>query len=201
MDIKAVGFASSYDVKTVSHTIATPSGEFQRFYEMTLNDPNVQEIVSVSDADGNVYYEVDYLAQDTIFDYVVNENDVQDNVPYIIFEKTVPRRFIKKQFVGSDDKIYTKIVFGNTSEANYNASLFNINPGDLVFPTQLAGLSSRSTSIQKLANRNYDPNDLLNVDSLGIAPTVGDVVTVSYTYGGGNIKANAGQLNRSRNVT
>jgi hypothetical protein len=161
----------------------------------------VQEIIKVTDADGNIYYEVDYLAQDTIFDFVTNENDVQDNVPYVIFEKNVPRRFIKKQFVGADDKIYTKLVFGNTNETNYNQSLFGINPSDLVFPTQLAGLSAHSVSIQKLANRTYDPNDLLNVDSLGIAPSVGDILTVSYTYGGGEVKASAGQLNRIRNVS
>jgi len=145
--IEAVGFATNFETKSISHTVSTPSGEFQRFYEITLSDPDVQQIAKVIDGDGNVYYEVDYLAQDTIFDFVVNENDSQNNVPYIIFEKRVPRRFIRKQFVGSDGKIYTKLVFGNTNETNYNESLFNINPNDLVFPTLLSGLSADSVSI------------------------------------------------------
>lgn len=188
-------------MRTISHTISTPNNEFQKFYEISLEDENVQRITSVTDADGNVYYEVDYLAQDTIFDFVANENDVQDNVPYILYEKPVERRFITKQYVGSNGKLYTKLIFGNTSEAKYTQSLFNANPSDFVLPTQLAGLSSVSYAIQSIQNRDYDPNDMLNVDSLGIAPSVGDTVTISYIYGGGNIKADAGQLTKIRNVS
>jgi len=166
-----------------------------------LPDANVQQVMEVKDDDGNVYYEVAYLAQDTIYDYKLNENDVQDNIPYLLFEKRAPRRYIRKQYVGSDNKLYTKIIFGNTNETSYNESLFNINPNDLILPTQLAGLSGNSISIQKLANKQYDPNNLLSVDSLGIAPTVNNVMTISYITGGGNIKVESGKLNKIQNVT
>jgi len=201
VDIPARGFATTYEAKVVNHTITTPNNEFQKFYEINLPDENVQQIMSVEDDDGNIYYEVAYLAQDTIYDFQLNDNDVQDNIPYLIFEKRVPRRFIRKQYVGSDGLLYTKIVFGNTNETNYNQSLFSINPNDLVLPTQLAGLAANSISIQKLANKEYDPNNLLSVDSLGIAPTVGNIIIIKYLVGGGSLKVESGKLNRIQNVT
>jgi len=141
------------------------------------------------------------LAQDNIFDHVLNENSQNDNIPYLLFDKKVPRRFIKKSYVGTDNQIYTKIVFGNTDEASYNEYLYSINPNDLVLPAQLSGISAQGISIQKLANKEYDPNNLLVADSLGIAPSVGSIVSVEYISGGGNIKVEAGRLNRIRNVT
>jgi hypothetical protein len=201
VDVPARGFATTYESKIINHTISTPDNEFQKFYEISLPDANIQQIMQVVDDDGNIYYEVGYLAQDTIYDYQLNDNDVQDNIPYLLFEKRVPRRYIRKQYIGTDNKLYTKIVFGNTSEAAYNESLFAINPNDLVLPTQLAGLTANSISIQKLANKEYDPNNLLSVDSLGIAPTVNNVITISYITGGGGIKVESGKLNRVQNVT
>jgi len=52
-----------------------------------------------------------------------------------------------------------------------------------------------------LANKEYDPNNLLSVDSLGIAPTVNNIITISYITGGGNIKVEGGKLNRVQGIT
>lgn len=201
VEIPAIGYATSYIVNNYNTTISTPTNEFEPFYEISLPQPNVQQIVSVTDDSGDIYYEVDYLAQDNIFDHVLNENSQNDNIPYLLFDKKVPRRFIKKSYVGTDNQIYTKIVFGNTDEASYNEYLYSINPNDLVLPAQLSGISAQGISIQKLANKEYDPNNLLVADSLGIAPSVGSIVSVEYISGGGNIKVEAGRLNRIRNVT
>ena len=200
-DISAIGYATSYNIFNYATIISTPSNEFQPFYEISLPEANVQQTVSVTDDAGNAYYEVDYLAQDTIFDYQLNENSVQDNIPFLLFEKRVPRRYIRKLYVGTDGKVYTKIVFGNTNETSYNESLFAINPADLVLPVQLSGLSAQALSLQKLANKEYDPNNLLSIDSLGIAPSVGSTISIQYISGGGDIKVPAGKLNRIRNIT
>jgi hypothetical protein len=47
-------------------------GNFTPFKRMVLNNPNVTEIVRVSDNLGNEYYEVDFLTQDTVFKATAN---------------------------------------------------------------------------------------------------------------------------------
>ena len=69
-------------------------GPFQRFRTVALGVPNVAEIISVFDAEGNQYYEVDYLSQDMIFEEIANPNYKNDNVPSIIKPLLVSRKFI-----------------------------------------------------------------------------------------------------------
>jgi len=69
-------------------------GEYERFRRVTLNDPNVTEIISVFDSEGNQYYEVEYLSQDLIFQEVSNNNFQNDNVPSIIKPMLVSRKFV-----------------------------------------------------------------------------------------------------------
>jgi hypothetical protein len=75
----------------------------------TLTDTNIIGIVSVVDNDGNVYYEVPYLAQETIFseqpntDYNSELSEYASEVPYILEVKTVPYRFSVK--VNSDNTV------------------------------------------------------------------------------------------------
>ena len=78
-------------------------GPFQRFKRVTVLTPNISEIISVFDSEGNQYYEVDYLAQDTIFEEISNNaaNDptlhqYNNETPYLLKLKHVPRRFISR---------------------------------------------------------------------------------------------------------
>jgi hypothetical protein len=202
VEITAIGFASSYTVHSMTHTISTSNGEsFEKFYEFTLPNENLQQIIEIKDQNGNKYYEVDHLIQDTVFEYVLNDNDVQDNIPYLIFEEEAKYRFIRKQVV-TDEKIYSKLVFGNISETNYQQGLFNVNPVDLILPAALQGVDDHSAAINQLQNRSYDPENMLLIDSLGVGPSNNDVLSVKYITGDGSTtKALAGQLNRIRNVT
>ena len=58
-------------------------GDASEFYEVTLPETNVIEILSVEDSDGNSYYEVPYLAQDTIA--IEETNDYENNPIYSKF--------------------------------------------------------------------------------------------------------------------
>jgi len=135
VEITQFGFCTSYSQHTKAHTVSTANGEsFEKFYEIQLQNPNVQQIMEVTDQDGNKYYEVDHLVQDTVFEYILNENDDNNNIPYLLFDENARRRFIKRQYVSTnDDKVYTKLIFGNTSEADYNEKSMNINPNDTIF--------------------------------------------------------------------
>ena len=47
-------------------------GAYTKFLQVTLEDENISEIISVKDSEGNEYFEVPYLSQDVIFDQVPN---------------------------------------------------------------------------------------------------------------------------------
>ena len=79
--------AISAESKTQTFTI----GEIERFKTLTLFDTNIISIESIIDSEGNQYYEVPYLAQDTIFEEVTNIgsndpllNQYSNETPYLL---------------------------------------------------------------------------------------------------------------------
>ena len=54
-------------------------GAYKPFQKVTIFDDNVIEVVNVTDSEGNIWYEVDNLAQDAIFDTLQNTNPNDPN--------------------------------------------------------------------------------------------------------------------------
>jgi len=69
-------------------------GGFERFKRILLTSPNVSEIISVFDSNGNEYFEVEYLSQDLVFKELTNKNYKNDNVPSIMKPLLVNRKFV-----------------------------------------------------------------------------------------------------------
>ena len=88
-------------------------GTFERFRKVLITDKNITEIISVFDTNGNEYYEVDYLTQDTVYMQVVNKNSDSDNLPMVLKPRKVPRRFVFEQL---SNQYYLQ--FGYGSESN-----------------------------------------------------------------------------------
>tara|TARA_R100001510_G_C7656794_1_gene217249 strand:+ start:9364 stop:11160 length:1797 start_codon:yes stop_codon:yes gene_type:complete len=106
--------------KVVSGFFNTESveiGAFQRFRRVNLSQPNVSEIISVFDSEGNEYFEVENLSQDTVFKSLINKNYKNDNVPSVMKPLLVNRKFVtifdnngvSLQF-GSGDELSSDIV-------------------------------------------------------------------------------------------
>jgi hypothetical protein len=106
--------------KVVSGFFNTESieiGGFQRFRRVNLSQPNVSEIISVFDSEGNEYFEVENLSQDTVFKSLTNKNYKNDNVPSVMKPLLVNRKFVtifdnngvSLQF-GSGDELSSDIV-------------------------------------------------------------------------------------------
>ena len=66
--VKAKGLVMSGEFMTEQFDV----GGYERFLQVDINDPNLTEVISVFDANGNNYYEVDYLTQDTVYVPVTN---------------------------------------------------------------------------------------------------------------------------------
>jgi hypothetical protein len=174
------------DVRQETFTFGDP----EKFSAITIGDVNVTAISDVVDADGYKFYEVDYLAQDTIIDdkEVSYVSSVSESVAptYAIKYRTVPRRFVTRL---TPDK-RTQVIFGS-GRGNASEDIVYLDSQQVAnseYGTQLASVSLSNT-------------DLLNTDNFGIAPA-NTTLTVTYFSGGGvasNVASgtivNVGELN------
>jgi len=151
---------------------------------VTLSDSNIIQITNVVDEENIQYYEVPYLAQETIFVEQPNtllnnnENDISADVPYILEVQKVPYRFSTK--VNSDNTIDLQFGNGSLSESD-----------EILLPNSKNVGLGLANSIQRL-NEGIDPSNFLKTNTLGIAPN-GKQLTIKYLVGGGvssNVNAN-----------
>jgi hypothetical protein len=158
----------------------------------TLTDTNIIGIVSVVDNDGNVYYEVPYLAQESIFaeqsntDYNSELSQYSNEVPYILEVKKVPYRFSVK--VNSD----------NTVDLQFGSGDVRMNDEQILPNTKNVGLGL-ANSVQRL-NQGIDPSNFLKTNTFGVAP-INTSLTIKYLVGGGiESNVNTGDLTTIRRV-
>ena len=76
-------------------------GDYERFKRIILGNPNIAEIISVFDSEGNEYFEVDYLAQDMVYKEIPNRNFLNDNVPSVLKPTLVSRKFVVQRTLNS----------------------------------------------------------------------------------------------------
>ena len=153
-------------------------GGSKKFDKIILSKLDVVEITSCIDDDGNKWYEVPFLAQDTVFDAVennpVNSPDLSvdsADTPYLLKLIKTARRFTT--YVRSDGR--TEVRFGAGISSNADEELIP-NPDNVG--------SSLSTGLSKL-DANFDPSNFLNTKTFGQAP--GNItLTFEYTHGGSN---------------
>lgn len=178
------GFASKFLIKKRVQCI---SGETQIF-EQTINEPqkylsielpsdNISEIIEVIDADDNKWYQVDTLAQDTVFesDLNIEQNDPEtytDNaqVPYLLKLKRTPKR-------------YTITVNGdNLTYINFGSGVEDANDEEIIPNPENVG-SPILNSEDKL-DYAVDPENFLKTRTYGEVPA-NTTLTIKYREGGG----------------
>jgi len=158
----------------------------------TLTDTSIIQITSVTDSDNEKYYEVPYLAQETIFveqtNTSINNNssDISSDVPYILEVQKVPRRFSVK--INSD----------NTMDLQFGNGTIGGNDETILPNSKNVGLGL-ANSIQRL-NQNIDPSNFLKTNTLGVAP-IDTTLTIKYLIGGGiESNVNQGDLTTIRKI-
>jgi hypothetical protein len=166
--------------KAISATINTTTFTFgspQQFPTVEINDSQIIKVLDIVDSQGNIWYEVDYLGQETIYEPLqnVNTNDPnfssdQSQVPYLLQLKTVPRRFVTR-FKDSDT---LQLQFGAGTVLDFDEQV-TPNPDNVGI-----GLPFEQDKL----NVAYSPNNFMFTDSYGIAPS-NTTLTVRYLTGGG----------------
>ena len=171
----------SGEVKTATFSFGSPVA----YDKIVLPDGNVSEILSVEESDGDNWYQVPYLAQDTIFESVPNiiENDpdlyaYRSSTPYLLKLKKTSKRFITR--TRSDGR--TELQFGAGISSNNDEEIIP-NPDNV--GNGLAGFR-RSVDV------DIDPSNFLYTRTYGQAPS-NTTLTITYTIGNGisdNVAAN-----------
>ena len=161
--IKALGKVVSGErfIDTVS------VGNYQRFLQIELERDNVVEVISVSDQEGNVYYEVDYLSQDIIYKEVPNHDSITKMaVPYKLRSTPAPRRFVST----FDQFGRGFIQFGYGSSENLTSDVI-ADPADVVL---------KVTGRNYITDTTFDPSNLVQSDKFGVVPT-NTTLTIVYS--------------------
>ena len=182
-------------VEAVAGTLETETftfGNAKKYDSRTLIPDDVNEIISVTDSDSNKWYEVPYLAQDTVFEDVENssKNDpslsqyAQDS-PYMLRVKKTARRFVSELTSNN----LTKITFG----AGVSDS-----PDEVITPNPTNVGSPLGTGVNRL-DKGFDPANFLYTKSYGQVPQ-STTLTVQYSRGGG-IESNVPQNDITELVT
>ena len=137
-------------------------GSYARFPRFSLNSPNIVEIISVVDTEGNEYLEVDYLAQDMVFKEIPNNNFKNDNVPSVLKPYLVSRKFVVER-----DRNGVALQFGSGDSGTSNV---------IVDPQSVAiNLHGKDY----VTDTTFDPTRLSKDTINGIVP-VNTTLTVTY---------------------
>jgi hypothetical protein len=179
--IKTTTKAVSGDIRTATFTFNDPIP----YDKIVLPDSNIIEIISVIDSDNNVWYEVPYLAQDTIFESIPNvvENNptlsaFQTSAPSLLKLKKTSKRFVSR--LRSDQKF--EIQFGSGVSADSDLEIIP-NPNNV---------GNGLLSLRKDVDINIDPSNFLYTKTYGQAPS-NTTLTITYSVGNGisdNVTAN-----------
>ena len=177
-------FTLSKKIKAFSGETKTTTkiyGQAEKFATITLEDPNIIGVLSITDDSGgsnNKWYEVPSLGQDTVFIEEANVGVDAGSVPSTITLQKVPKRFVTR--LNSSGQLI--IQFGSgLGEAD----------DSLVFPNPENVGMGTSQGITKL-DQAYDPSNFLYSQAYGIAPS-NTTLTITYLVGGGvesNVPAN-----------
>ena len=190
---------SVYAISGRSKTHNIKIGDSSPFLKITLPDENVVDIVSVTDTHGGTWYEVDYLAQDKIFQESYYTGDDNSGEQLYQYTSEASQSFVaapsklddsifinKKYVVETDDDGFTSLVFGN-------GTIRNAVNGESV----LEQIWDDSQNINALYGGDI-PDDWNNVtpsllySSLGETPANTNMI-ITYRVGGGveaNVPAN-----------
>ena len=173
--------AVSGDIKQAEYSFGSPVA----YDKILLPDTNIIEIISVTESDGDAWYEVPYLAQDTIFEEAVNlaENDPElsiyrANVPSLLKLKKTAKRYITR--IRSDNKI--ELQFGSGVSEDHDAELIP-NPKNV---------GNGLLSVRNEIDIDIDPSNFLYTRAYGQAPA-NTTLTVQYSVGTGlsdNVESN-----------
>ena len=161
-------------VKAFSGTVNTKTeviGTAEKFKTIEIEDTNIIRVLDITDSDGNIYHEVPFLGQDTIFLEKNNQSTYNELVKSTVQLTRVPRRFV------------TRFTSTGVMQIQFGSGI--INADDEAFlpdPTLLTKFGSQDAV--NAIDIAYDPSNVLFTKTYGLAPS-NTTLTIRYLTGGG----------------
>ena len=153
----------------IKSTIVNFTGN-QKFATANITDTNILQVLNVTGSDGNIFYEVPYLAQSTIFNKIANPSYPTDPTPYLLQLQKVPRRFV------------SRILSDNTLQLEFGAGLSQDKSDSQIIPTPDTIQLGLVPGISLLTN-NYNEAAVMFTQEYGLVPS--GSLLVNYLVGGG----------------
>ena len=179
--LKKTRNAISATINTTEYSFGAP----QQFQTVNIEGDSIIGILDITDSDGNVWSEVDYLGQEMIYDGIKNTNPNDPNnvadvgeVPYLLQLKKCQRRFATRLI--SENILQIQFGAGNPEDTD---ELITPNPNNVGI-----GLPFEQDKLTTA----YSPTNFLFTNTYGISPS-STTLTVRYLTGGGvgaNVPAN-----------
>tara|TARA_B100000902_G_scaffold323493_1_gene317298 strand:+ start:6282 stop:8288 length:2007 start_codon:yes stop_codon:yes gene_type:complete len=176
--------------RAVSGEVVTEQFTFTsaKAYDMlTLGNNNVLEIISVTDSDGNKWYQVESLAQDLVYEEVRNDAEFDPNLagfndttPYMIKLLRTKKRY--KSYIKSDGSYQLRFGSGTATQ----------NDEEVIPNPSTVGNSNVNSDFLN-TNSALDPANFLETAVYGVAPS-NTTLTIKYSIGGGvddNVPSNS----------
>lgn len=167
-------------VRAVSGQLKVQTFDFTdpKIYDkIVIREPNVTEVVSITDSDNNIWYQTDYLAKDlvpiTMRNLPYNDPNLaqyRSSVPYLLNFKQTEHRFVTRY--RKDDFLEIQFGSGMSSEADEEIvpNPFNVGLGLPYF--------ERSVDV------SIDPMNFLYTKTYGTTPS-NTTLTVTYAVANG----------------
>lgn len=163
------------------------------FLTINLSENNVLKILNVVDSNNNNYYEVGYLAQDTI---PIEIDNVPINNQFLSQYRGETPKVLK--YLRTEKRYVTVVDENNTTSLQFGANTENYE-NTIVVPNP----SNVGVSLSNLKNLDIslDNTNVLKENSYGVSPS-NTTLTITYVVGGGlNSNVNAGEINRILGVS
>tara|TARA_B100000085_G_scaffold218006_1_gene202607 strand:+ start:18868 stop:20679 length:1812 start_codon:yes stop_codon:yes gene_type:complete len=139
-------------------------GTYEKFLKIEIRDPAATETLKVVDSNGNEYFEVEHLGQDTVWKPLVDRNISSSKVSAKMVPFPVPRRFCTEH---EGDKTF--LVFGFGSESDLKTK----------HVADPAEISMKQTARPHVEEVEFDSSKLLSTDKFGVAPQ-NTTLTIDY---------------------
>jgi len=173
-ELKKTAPASSGEIVTKTFSVGAAS----KFLTLSIDDQSIIGIVDLKDGGNQLYTEVPYLGQDTVFTEAVNSGTNKNQVPYLLTATRTPNRYVTR--FNSTGKL--QIQFGSGMSTS----------DDGVFLPNPTNVGSGTNQGVRRADHAFDPSNFMFSSAYGNAPS-NTTLTVRYLKGGGidsNIGAN-----------
>ena len=156
-------------ISAATASIEFTFGSYEKFPTVNITDSNIIGITNCVDSNGNTWYEVPYLGQETVF---LPQKNTSADTPYLLKLKKTQNRFS------------TRFKNSNTLQIQFGSGNSGLNDEDIVPNPSNVGKGDANIN----GNTAFSPANFTFTNTYGSAPTN---VTLTFTYlKGGGISSN-----------